>query len=330
MAGKDVNVAPFSWRVFFTALASFSLVVLLLGLLVGLVVGMRPLEERVERIAGVRAGTIDIRWPVISSEETGETLTWVPEKERVMLLAIAEEALARDAGRFTGAPIERVGQAMATSGWFQKTPTVRREVGGRVVVDGAWRVPAAVVRRDGVDQLVSWEGFPMPLTAAIDSTLFPVIAGPALPAPMNTDRAPDYATAWPGEDVAASLELLQVLLRQPFAGQIKGVDAGTYAAERTLVILTTHGTRVVWGGRVSKPALGEVTSAQKIAHLQTLFDRHKRIDAGYPVIYVNNTKLQFDVSATAQAIAPDLLTDGAPAETDAAVAQADETKPRAR
>ncbi len=62
-------------------------------------------------------------------------------------------------------------------------------------------------------------------------------------------------------------------------------------------------TRVVWGGRVTKPLLGEVSSAQKLAHMGELFEKHRRIDAGFPMIYVNSTKLQFDISATAQALA---------------------------
>ncbi|MCX5689623.1 MAG: hypothetical protein NTV94_07545, partial [Planctomycetota bacterium] len=60
-------------------------------------------------------------------------------------------------------------------------------------------------------------------------------------------------------------------------------------------------TRVVWGGRPSKPALGEVSTAQKLEHLRQLVRDTKRIDASYPMIYVNQERLLFDLSATAMA-----------------------------
>ena len=173
-----------------------------------------------------------------------------------------------------------------------------------IQIDGAWRAPAAVVRRDGVDQLISWDGFPMPVTANVGTTQFPVIDSPALPAPKLAGGATvDFNTAWQGEDIAASLELLAVLLRQPWGSQIGGIDARDFSSTRAMIVSTTFGTRIYWGGRYNKPALGEVNSEQKIGHLTELYNKHNRIDAGYPMIYVNNTKLQFNISATAEALA---------------------------
>lgn len=294
---------PFSWPAFFSALASFALLVGLLGLLVGAIVGMRPLERYVAQLPGVKATQVVVRWPTVRPPDGGEPVTWVPQPERQALEELAAAALAGDVDRFSADPIDRVGRAMGSSGWFTGQPRVRRAPGGIVEVDGLWRTPAAVVRQQGVDQLISWDGFPMPVTATAGSTRFPVIEGAAVPAPKGPMGTVDYASAWPGEDIAASLELLGLALRQPWAGQVAGVDLSRFPSERSLILLTTQGTRVVWGGRASRPALGEVSTEQKLAHLTELYTRSRRIDAGFPMIYVNTAKLQFDISATAQALA---------------------------
>jgi hypothetical protein len=303
MARKESNAQPFQWSSFFAALASFGLVMLVLGAGVGVVVGMRPLERRAAQLPGTRASVVDIQWPTVQTS-AGERVTWVPKSEREALSEMARAALAGDNERFTGESLERVGKAMASSGWFTHTPTIRRVTGGRIEINGNWRAPAAVVRRDGVDQLISWDGYPMPVTATVGTTKFPVIDSPALPAPkLAGGEAVDYNTAWQGEDIVASLELLAALLRQPWGSQVAGVDAKEFSNTRAMVVTTTFGTRIYWGGRLTKPALGEVSSEQKLAHLHDLFSKHNRIDAGYPMIYVNNTKLQFNISATAEALA---------------------------
>ena len=303
MGRKESGAEPFKWSSFFTALTSFGLVVLVLGAGAGRVLGMRPLEKRASQLPGTRATVVDIRWPTVQTT-SGERVTWVPKAEREALTEVATAALAGDNERFTGESLQRVGKAMTSSGWFTNTPKIQRVVGGKIQIDGAWRAPAAVVRRDGVDQLISWDGFPMPVTANVGTTQFPVIDSPALPAPKLAGGATvDFNTAWQGEDIAASLELLAVLLRQPWGSQIGGIDARDFSSTRAMIVSTTFGTRIYWGGRYNKPALGEVNSEQKIGHLTELYNKHNRIDAGYPMIYVNNTKLQFNISATAEALA---------------------------
>lgn len=304
---------PLAWGVFFSHLGVVCSLLILLTLLVGLVWGTRPLEQYAAQQplpGGTRdqplpapATQIEIAWPIASVGEGGKKITWVPDAQREELSLIAADALAGDLERFTSDPIERVGKAMATSGWFVGKPIISRAAGGKVSIGGQWRVPAALVRKGDSSQLICWNAMPMPVKAAAGEEKFPVIVGPALSTPRTAMGTVDYDTAWAGEDIAASLELLALVLRQPWASQVAGVDAQQFSADRTLTILTTMGTRVVWGGRVSRPALGEVSSDQKLAHIQRLFAEKQRIDAGYPLIYVNNNKLQIDISATAQALA---------------------------
>jgi hypothetical protein len=81
---------------------------------------------------------------------------------------------------------------------------------------------------------------------------------------------------------------------------VAGIDASEYSTNGKLVIVTPEQTRVVWGGRPSKPLIGEVSTAQKLAHIAQIMQNYKRIDAGYPLIYVNSVNLQFDISASAK------------------------------
>src|SRR5262249_37470990 len=152
------------------------------------------------------------------------------------LQELADAAVDGKAELFSQEPLERVGLAMFSSGWFVEKPTVRRVDGARVVVEGAWRVPAAVVRRGGIGPLVSWDGYPLPLRTLEGKSKFPAILNIAHGAPLDAAGGVDHTRAWEGEDIAASLELLQVLLRQPWASQVAGVDASAYAPNGSLTI----------------------------------------------------------------------------------------------
>jgi hypothetical protein len=122
---------------------------------------------------------------------------------------------------------------------------------------------------------------------------------PAVGPPAFGDVTPDYGTAWAGEDIVASIELIELMQDKPWFHQVAGVDVSEYSARGRLTLVTPDGTRVVWGGRPTKPLIGEVSTAQKLAHLSQIMHDYKRIDAGYPLIYVNAANLQFDISASA-------------------------------
>jgi hypothetical protein len=281
-------------------------------------VGLRPLEARAAKVVSHTPVRIDIAWPVMArpaakakagAKPTPEAApqTWLPRQQQEELLALAQEAYhgtgaAAPTGRegFSRSPLERIGQALAASGWFEGTPMVRRTSDSTISVEGAWRIPAALVRHDGKDYLISWDAKPMPLVYdAGAAKSMRVILDPALGPPMNQDGSRDFATSWQGEDIAASLELLQLMVDKPWYRQVSGIEASQYSAKGQLTLVTPEKTRVVWGGRPSKPAIGEVSTAQKLAYLSQLLHDCKRIDAGHDLIYINMGTLQFDISATA-------------------------------
>jgi hypothetical protein len=290
----DPAAGGFRWRSFLAHLASFVVVALLAVVIVGIAIGVRPLEESAARTTGAHAPTIEIVWPA-----RADGGTWLPVQFQEELRAKATAALGPTPEAFSSAPLRRIAEAMERSGWFEGAPTVERTDAARIVVRGAWRIPAAVVRTGGKDYLVSWRGMRMPPVYELGQSGLPVIESPTLPPPTRSDATPEYAVAWPGEDIAASLELLREISDKRWAAQVRGVDASRFAAESTLTILTTFGTRVEWGGRFSKPRLGEPPTSEKLDRLAFLFRDRGRIDAGFPVVELWQRHLLFDRSATA-------------------------------
>jgi hypothetical protein len=232
----------------------------------------------------------------------GRPSTWLPKDtqgqvEQLVLDALGDARLET----FSAEPLERVSTALGNSGWFDGRVRVQRGSAGSIHVNGHWRTPGAFVRHKGDDYLVSWEGRRLPpVEKAGLHRNFRVIMDPAVGPPAYADGTPDYGTAWAGEDIVASMELLRVLSEKAWFGQVAGIDASEYSTNGKLVIVTPEQTRVVWGGRPSKPLIGEVSTAQKLAHIAQIMQNYKRIDAGYPLIYVNSVNLQFDISASAK------------------------------
>jgi hypothetical protein len=307
---------PFQWSKFLLYLSSICILILIGGLIVGGAVGLRPLEARAAKVVSHTPVKIDIAWPTTkpaakatktdpkaAATPEDKPQTWLPAQQQEELLTLAQGAYTGSniaQGSFSRSPLERIGQALSSSGWFDGTPKVSRAADSTITINGAWRIPAALVRRGNTDYLISWDGKPMPITYDAGSAKsIRVIIDPAMGPPTNQDGSRDFANAWQGEDIAASLELLQLMVDKPWAKQVAGIDASEYSSHNRLTIVTPEKSRIVWGGRPTKPAIGEVSTAQKLAYLSQLQHDYKRIDAGKDVVYINSGTLQFDISATA-------------------------------
>lgn len=293
------NKPRFQWGAFARYLTSFTVLVLGLALLVGAIIGMKPLEARAAAVRGKGPLKITIHWPPLAGAAPGGT-TWLPKAQQEQLQRVAADAAGKRPDPYDSAPLARISDALFDTGWFSAAPRVQRDGEGGLTVEGTFRVPAAVVRKASKDYMIAWDGKLMPAVYDPGESRLPVIFEPALGPPTSRGQR-DYQTPWAGEDLAASIELLDTLVRQPWADQVQGIDAGGFSRDSSLAIVTRANTRIIWGGRPSKPLAGEVTTRQKLAYLTQLQHDHKRIDGGYPLIYVNTNRLQFDTSATAQA-----------------------------
>lgn len=205
--------------------------------------------------------------------------TWLPDQFQEQLLERAKAALGENPDPMSREPLVSVADAMERSGWFVGRPTVERRAGGVLCVRGAWRVPAAVVREGPKDVLLSWDATPMPVEYKHGQANLPVITGVAAGAPTK-DGARDYSRPWPGEEVEAAMELLKTLALEPWYGQVGGVDVAKFRESKKLVVTTSLGGRIVWGGRASKPLAGEASTKNKLARLAAINKKFGRIDAG--------------------------------------------------
>lgn len=290
---------PFAWKSFLSHLTSFGVLVMCLALLIGATFGLRPLEARAAGFSARTSPEVLIRWPrAAGAGEDGPT--WLPRDEQERLTQLTSDAARDDNEPYTAASLERVSRVLASSGWFEGYPTVRRLSAESLGVSGVWRIPAAVVRSAGQDYLISWDALPLPLAYPPGKSTLPAILDPAKGPPRTANGDREFNTPWQGEDVGAALELIQTITTQPWIDQVAGVDVSKFASEGTLILVTRAGNRIVWGGRPNKPRLGEVSTRQKLVHLAQLQHDFKRIDGGYPLIYVNTDRLQFDTSASAQ------------------------------
>lgn len=298
---------PFRWALFGKYLAGFTAVALVLGVIVGVVTGIRPLERRAEGVLASGGATVRFVWPGVAptarSPKTAEPMTWMPRERQRELLVDAGRRLNQNNRPFDPATLEGLRQWLAASGWFEEPPTVRRESDAGVVIEGVWREPAAVVRHADREYWISWRGKLMP--TVYEPGKLPVCAfvSPSSGPPRNASGEIDYDSPWPGEDVPAALELLSLMMKQRWYPQVAGVDLSDHAKLASLTILTRHGTQVVWGGRPSLPRFGDTTTAEKLRSIETLHSDTGRIDAGHPLIYVHGTYLLFDRRQSEQALA---------------------------
>lgn len=311
----------FRLALFIKYLTSVVSVLLLLGVAAYVVWFAKPMQLRAAAASsGTRPPELRIVWPATATPKPAGAApadkadpkaaaapapppTWLPRQFQEELLTIARAALSSHPDPFSGEPLRRLSDSLVASGWFEGAPNVRREGDGLIVVDGRWRIPAAVVHADGKFQMISWQGLLMPPTYAERPKGLLLITGTSDGIPRDAQGRLDFAHAWPGEDVAASLELLALLVQQKWASQVAGIDASDFPARKSLTILTTGGTRVVWGGRPAKPNIGDAATSHKLQNIATLVRDTKRIDGGYPLVYLNSPTPQFDISATAKAAA---------------------------
>ena len=182
--------------------------------------------------------------------------------------------------------------------WIKSVRQVRRcfdqAPGDTLEVDCEYRVPTALVKWDNYYWLVDADGFKLPeqysarqahkLVAGSGNNLtIRIIQGVTHP-PVQS------GTLWPGDDLAAGLEVAKLLTGKPFAGQLPIVDVSNFDGRRDpdaahIVLVTTYGTSVRWGRAPSaKDYFVEVPTSQKLQCLSDIFQQMHRVDGGQPWI----------------------------------------------
>lgn len=265
-------------------------VLLLAALAVGLTVGVDRLRTLASAtLAGrERGGVLEVsfEWPEIPSSG-GKT--WLPDRDQAELIRAAERAGGKD-DPLSVDPLREISAELAATGWFASEPRVRRVSPGRVLVSPEWRQPAAEVRWQGRDYLISTRGEPMPPVYRPGGGNRPVILG----CREGPGRGAGRLGPWPGRDVHAGLLLLKTLWRNGLIEPIAGVDVSAYNDGGPLEIVTAHSTRIVWGSAPDEWKPGEPSVEERIARLKGLIETTGRIDGGQKRIEINHDRVEID------------------------------------
>lgn len=307
----------FRWGRFFSYLATMAIATVVLAMIAGIVMGNKPLRAKATTLTQRVECEIKIEWPALNrakdapAPKSMDERTWLPAQLREELLAKAYAAIKQEPDPFSPEAVRGVGEAMLASGWFEGSPRVERGGPGELRISGKWRTPAAAVRVGDKEVLVAWDGRAMPVVYdRIGSSGMMFISGAVDEPPMLAPGVPDCSKNWPGGDVQSGLELISLLTAQPYVKQVAGVDVGRHKDEKSLEIVSRDGARIVWGGKPSKPLIGEASTESKLGKLEWLNRTYGRIDAGrnaqspIEIWWPLDRPLEMDRSASASAGKP--------------------------
>lgn len=226
---------------------------------------------------------------------------------------VAAEELTRALRPTTGSSVfddsvlrQRVAILMK-SPWVKKVNAVRRTYhhgpGDVIEIDCEYRAPLALVHWEDYYWLVDSDGYKLPEQYTADQT-------PALL--LGDDRrvqlrilegvahAPvESGQKWPGEDLAAGLELARLLYGQRFADEVVKIDVSNFAGrndprESQLTLVTKYGSEIRWGRPISaKDAFVEVPPARKLETMAEVLAKYHRVDAGQPWLDIRYDQITY-------------------------------------
>lgn len=190
--------------------------------------------------------------------------------------------------------------ALRRNPWVRQVNQVRRgygrEPGDTLDIDCDYRAPAALVRWGDNYRLIDTQGIELPeqytsdqvpkIMAGADGRINVRIIEGVSRSPQGSGRL------WPGDDLAAGLEMARILGPTDWAQQVRDIDVSNFEGRRDskqaqIVLVTTFGTQIRWGRAPgAKDAFVEVTATQKLANLQNIYQKTGRVDANEPWIDV--------------------------------------------
>ncbi len=283
-------------------MAGFVLIgMLAAGLLGGAGYGVWTVDSKARVLLAEEKQRVVIEWPTSVDPVSGEARYLHDVSIRGEVQAQVEAMVQHEPEPFEPAVLEQVGEWLAGSGWFDGEPTIRRQDATTMRVEGAWRRPVALVRYGrgelARDYLVDHELKLLPKIYAVGERQARYLTGATHAPAGNAPWSPNYETPWPDKSLEAGLELLMLLSRQPYAGQVAGVDVRDYFVENRLTIITERGSRVVWGGPVGEFIPGEADTQQKLTHLLQFYNDPaygRRIDAGLDRLEIFDRQVVID------------------------------------
>lgn len=285
-----------------SAFAIGAAVFVFLGLILTVLIWVPAMESGLAARASGAPAKVVIEWPLAAADpadKSGSPRSWVPMPVRDELLALADRELAKRTDPFNPSGLKAVSEALLNTGWFEQVAAVRRTK-GTIRIEANWRTPAAVVRRNGVDYLVSHSGHLLPL--AYQRGLAPVIVvvGAAEEPPMSGGQITP-GVVWPGDDIRAALDTVALISSRPWRDQVTAIDVGQYAAKKRIALVSKWNGRAMLGGAPNDTIPGEVAIDVKLRRLDELNRQFGQIDAKHRLVEVAGPVVLVDDVTTAQA-----------------------------
>lgn len=204
---------------------------------------------------------------------------WMSEGLEMELRSLVAESL--DENPLHGDSLQLAERRLGESAWVSSIDRVQRLPDGNVDVVASFREPIAVVEGQQGYHLVDIQGVRLPgiyLKHQVDQLRMPLITG-AMSYPRKV------GDVWPGEEVAAGLNLIELLSAQPYRDQIVAYDvSGRDALGRVRLMLRTQTGLVRWGLPPGQEQAIEPPAPEKLVRLARLYQERGAIDAGGKVV----------------------------------------------
>ena len=215
---------------------------------------------------------------------------------------------------------------LRTNPWIRKVNQVRRVYGNKpgdtLEIDCEYRAPVALVQAGGAYWLVDRQGVKLPEQFG-PSDVPKIVIGPDRRTNIRIVEgvrrpAPKAGHKWGGDDLAAGLDMVELLYAKPFAEEIYKVNVSNVGGrkdpkEAHVVLVTKYNTAVRWG-RPPEAAddFIEVKVARKLEYLRGVYEEFGRVDAKQPWIDIRYDKITYPSAAPADGAAHAASTDHTP------------------
>lgn len=198
--------------------------------------------------------------------------------------------------------------------WIKEVKQVRRLYGAApgdtLEIDCDYRAPIALVHWGEYFWLIDGEGVRLPeqftaqqvkgIVVGQDKKVnIRVIEGVSKP-PVEAGHK------WPGEDLAAGIQMVKMLYGQPYAEEIVKVNVSNFEGrnemkEPQLALITKYNTTIRWGEPLNLKFFVEAPPAIKVERLQEIFKQYGQVDAKQPWIDIRGEVVTKPVPGTAHA-----------------------------
>lgn len=183
---------------------------------------------------------------------------------------LANEPIARDG-------LISVSTALAQTGWFEEVNQVSWTSNSNAEIDATFLIPYALVESGERTYYVDVYGKRMPSrigNTVRDDYHFITLKQLNYPAP------PRPGMQWDGDDVIASLKLLQLFYDYKWAAQIDSLNLSKFGGSQVIMFTTKTPSQFVWGSPPNQEKALEALAVQKLERLAKAHESFGAIDQG--------------------------------------------------